>query len=56
MSLALRNWLSPTSTLRYHDSYRQWLSDDCHGDMAYMADNLDKRLYPERLLKAPVAS
>ena len=35
----------------YHDSYRQWLSDDCHGDMAYMADNLDKRLHPERLLE-----
>lgn len=33
----------------YHDSYRQWLSEDCHGDMAYMADNVDKRLYPERL-------
>ena len=33
----------------YHDSYRQWLNEDCHGDMAYMADNVDKRLYPERL-------
>ena len=33
----------------YHDSYRQWLSEDCHGDMAYMADNVDKRLHPERL-------
>ncbi|MGB1847981.1 MAG: tRNA epoxyqueuosine(34) reductase QueG, partial [Pseudohongiellaceae bacterium] len=33
----------------YHDRYRQWLSDDCHGDMAYMSENLDKRLYPERL-------
>ena len=35
----------------YHDSYREWLSDDCHGDMAYMADNLDKRLHPERLVE-----
>ncbi len=35
----------------YHDSYRQWLREDCHGDMAYMANNIDKRLYPQQLVE-----
>ena len=43
--------ITDTDLGNYHDSYRQWLREDCHGDMTYMANNLDKRLYPQRLVE-----
>ena len=34
-----------------HDGYiREWLADDKHGEMAYLANHLDVRLDPEKLL------
>ena len=34
----------------YHQSYQNWIANKYHGAMYYMAENQDKRLFPERLL------
>jgi len=33
-----------------HERYRQWIARHFHGEMGYMARNIDKRLYPEKLV------
>lgn len=35
---------------REHAHYRDWIERNYHGEMGYMARNLDKRLYPEKLV------
>lgn len=35
---------------KQHQHYRQWIADHFHGEMSYMARNLDKRLHPEQLV------
>ena len=31
---------------QHHDNYHQWINDNFHGEMGYMARNVDKRLKP----------
>ena len=33
-----------------HRRYQQWIAHNYHGEMAYMARNIDKRLHPPRLV------
>ena len=42
--------ITDTRLDRQHQHYRQWIADHFHGEMSYMARNLDKRLNPEQLV------
>ena len=33
----------------YHDTYKQWIDNQYHGAMSYMAENTELRFYPEKL-------
>ncbi|MFV2031161.1 MAG: tRNA epoxyqueuosine(34) reductase QueG, partial [Gammaproteobacteria bacterium] len=35
---------------RHHSHYRRWIEQNYHGEMAYMARNVDKRLHPDRMV------
>ena len=40
---------------REHERYIDWIERNYHGEMAYMARNLDKRLHPEKLVPATLS-
>jgi epoxyqueuosine reductase len=42
--------IADASPTRYGAELRAWLADGRHGSMAYLAENLDERLDPGRLL------
>lgn len=35
----------------YRSSYQRWIEEGCHGEMHYMAENQDKRFFPEKLFE-----
>jgi len=35
---------------QHHQQYQQWIDNHYHGEMTYMARNIDKRLHPELLV------
>lgn len=35
----------------YRSSYLRWIEEGCHGEMHYMAENQDKRFFPEKLVE-----
>ena len=42
--------ITDTQLDRHHDNYHQWIKDNFHGEMGYMARNVDKRLKPELMV------
>lgn len=42
--------ITDTSLDRHHARYREWIARHYHGEMGYMARNVDKRLHPEQLV------
>ena len=42
--------ISDTQLDQEHERYHQWIEKHYHGEMAYMARNIDKRLHPELML------
>ncbi len=48
--LGVRMGVAPAVAPPHLDAYRQWLAQGKHGAMAYLADSLELRSHPERLL------
>ena len=42
--------IASTRLDREHPRYQRWLTQNFHGEMSYMARNVDKRLHPEQLV------
>lgn len=42
--------ITDTRLDQHHASYREWIARHYHGEMGYMARNVDKRLHPEKLV------
>lgn len=49
-ALGVRMGVAPAVAPPHLDAYRQWLALGKHGEMAYLADSLELRTHPERLL------
>jgi len=48
--LGVRMGVAPAVPPPHLEAYRQWLAEGKHGGMAYLADSLELRAHPERLL------
>ena len=46
--------IADTDLSAYAPSFRRWLAEGLHGDMGYLARNVEKRLVPERLVDGTV--
>ena len=42
--------ITDTQLDQHHQNYHQWIKDNFHGEMSYMARNVDKRLKPELMV------
>ena len=42
--------ITDTCLDQHHANYHQWIADNFHGEMSYMARNVDKRLQPDLLV------
>ncbi len=42
--------ITDTCLDQHHGGYREWIARHYHGEMSYMARNVEKRLHPERLV------
>ncbi|MEO0444544.1 MAG: tRNA epoxyqueuosine(34) reductase QueG [Verrucomicrobiota bacterium] len=43
--------IAPAGPAPHGDAFRQWIEDGCHGDMAWMAKNPDRRTDPRQVLE-----
>ena len=46
--------IADTDLAAYAPAFRRWLAERLHGDMGYLARNVEKRLAPERLVEGTV--
>lgn len=42
--------ITDTKLDQHHSHYKKWIAKNYHGEMAYMARNVDKRLHPEQMI------
>ena len=64
LASAIKNWgvelgfqqiaITDVDLSDYHSSYRQWIEEGHHGEMNYMAENVDKRFNPEKLVEGAI--